>query len=516
MFSVGQLLALFPLAVVGAWRWGNWLGKVLLAWRYDPADAVVVDYVPRSHVAAHGIDDHSDRSVMVHCLSPTPFKGKTNGELRHTTVEEPMMSVDETLPLRRRVVRRLYARAAQLGIVPPPEEDSPAVTPVEERQRPLSVSVVTPVYDADPDAFMSTVRTWAANEPDEIIAVIDEGDTECIRAFRAFADRTDGVSCVVTPKPGKRPALRDGASIASGDLIALVDDDVRWREETLEEFVKPFADPDVGAVSCKQIVRNQRTLPQRLYEIKLRLDYGIDSKVLSLYDSQAVVSGRTAVYRRESLLPVIDGLPEETFLNKQVVSGDDKYLTRAVQADGWKAVYQSTSPIDVGATPSLGVFIKQTIRWTRNAIRSDIMAYYEGWVLNRRTLAYYYIDRFLGQFAILFAPLYFIVTMLKGSYLASAVVLVWWLLSRSFKIIPYVRLYTDWMSVLPFYIVASFLQSPVYIYALYSANTQGWLTRGDDSRFGFGSKQTFVSAGSVVMTALTLGVFLYVVYQLKY
>jgi cellulose synthase/poly-beta-1,6-N-acetylglucosamine synthase-like glycosyltransferase len=100
----------------------------------------------------------------------------------------------------------------------------------------FDVSIVTPVYRPDTDEFMSAVRSWHATDPHEIIVVIDAGDTEVIRRFREYADDHDDISCVVTPKPGKRPALVDGVRLASGDIVALVDDDVKWRPRRNTSF----------------------------------------------------------------------------------------------------------------------------------------------------------------------------------------------------------------------------------------------------------------------------------------
>lgn len=382
----------------------------------------------------------------------------------------------------------------------------------------LSVSIVTPVYRADPADFMETVRTWDATDPHEIIAVIDEGDTDVIRLFRWFAEGRDDVSCVVTPKPGKRPALRDGATIASGDLIALVDDDVHWRVDTKDEFIKPFVDPDVGAVSPKQVVQDQSFLTQKLYEVQMRLQFAIDYRALShVSRSLSCVSGRTAVYRREALLPVIDDLTEERFLGKPVISGDDKFLTRAVQATGWDAVYQSTSVIDIGAVPIPGEFLDQTIRWTRNTIRSDLKAMTEGWVFRRKWLAYYNIDRFISAFAILMAPLYFSLSAARGAWVIAAVILCWWLVSRSAKMYPYLHEYPRGFWLVPFYTVGAFLMSPVYLYALFSANTQGWLTRGDDSRFGFDElRRQLVTAASVALVLVTMTAYIALLLIVKY
>src|SRR3989344_4211449 len=73
-----------------------------------------------------------------------------------------------------------------------------------------SVSVVTRVYNEDPDTFSRAIESWKRNKPDEIIAVIDHTDKNCISIFKDFAKKTPGTKLIITKTPGKREALADG------------------------------------------------------------------------------------------------------------------------------------------------------------------------------------------------------------------------------------------------------------------------------------------------------------------
>ena len=54
-----------------------------------------------------------------------------------------------------------------------------------------SVSVVTPVYNEDPEVFRQALASWRANSPLEIIAVIDHTDKRCIEKFEEFSHQFD-------------------------------------------------------------------------------------------------------------------------------------------------------------------------------------------------------------------------------------------------------------------------------------------------------------------------------------
>src|SRR5690349_17959064 len=43
-----------------------------------------------------------------------------------------------------------------------------------------SATIVTPVYNEDPQLFRMAIESWIANGPDRIIAVVDVTDTACM------------------------------------------------------------------------------------------------------------------------------------------------------------------------------------------------------------------------------------------------------------------------------------------------------------------------------------------------
>ena len=73
-----------------------------------------------------------------------------------------------------------------------------------------SFGIITPVYNEDPVLFKKALCSWQQNNPDELIAVIDERDIRCIEVFQEFSADKPWANLIVTPMPGKRPALVKG------------------------------------------------------------------------------------------------------------------------------------------------------------------------------------------------------------------------------------------------------------------------------------------------------------------
>ena len=209
-----------------------------------------------------------------------------------------------------------------------------------------SVSIVTPVYNEDPDVFRQALASWRANNPLEIIAVIDYTDEKCIREFEEFSRQFKQAKLIVTEKPGKRPALADGIRATKGKIIALVDSDAFWSRSVLREALRPFADPKVGGVAVRQNVLNPQTLAQNIFDIQLDLRFFDEIMGLNVAGNVLTCfSGRTAFYRRKALMPVVDDMVNETFWGKQCIGGDDKRLTYLIEAAGWKGRYQHSAHV---------------------------------------------------------------------------------------------------------------------------------------------------------------------------
>jgi cellulose synthase/poly-beta-1,6-N-acetylglucosamine synthase-like glycosyltransferase len=62
------------------------------------------------------------------------------------------------------------------------------------------------------------------------------------------------------------------------------------------------------------------------------------------------------------------------------MSGDDKRYTCLVVQSGYRTCVQLNAHIHSTFKPDFSGFIKQHVRWSRNSLRSDLRALYEGWV----------------------------------------------------------------------------------------------------------------------------------------
>lgn len=375
------------------------------------------------------------------------------------------------------------------------------------------VSVITPVYNEDPVVFKKAVISWLNNKPEEIIAVIDYTDTRCIDIFKSLQKKFKNLKLIVTKTPGKREALYDGIKIAKGEIFALVDSDTIWDKNVLREGLKPFSDEKIGGVTTKQAVIKPQTLAQKLFNIRLALRYWDDMPFTSRTSRMlACLSGRTSFYRREAILPVICDMVNEKFFGEKVISGEDKRLTYLIQKKGWQTYYQSEATVYTYGAKDLKTMINQQIRWTRNSWRNDLRALYERWPFRNPIFALYLIDRSIQPFTMVIAPIYFLTALIFREWLVVSIILAWWLVSRSIKMIPHLKTYPHDFVILPFYVIYSFLTGYIRLYSLATISHQGWITRWHKNRL---NKFSYVSlsAPHFLVIFYLLAIFLGISYR---
>ncbi len=342
-----------------------------------------------------------------------------------------------------------------------------------------TLTVVTPVYQEDPEIFDHALRSWLADDAvTEVICVIDMTDTPCLAVAQRIADGDERVKIGQTSVPGKRDALWRGWSLATSEIVALVDSDTIWLPDVGREVLKPFGDPRIGAVATRQSVYRPKTLWQHLTDFYLDYRY-FDELAAQTAWGQAIscVSGRTAVYRRSILVDIADDFMGERFLGVPCNSGDDKRLTTLTLERGHRTYLQRSAVVWSTFPEGHRMFFKQRLRWARNTWRSDLRALFRGWVFRHPFLAFTLIDKAIAPFTALLAPAFFLFAIVRGDFLAVAILLTWWLVSRGLKNLPHLKRKPEDGLLIPAFVVVSFLMALVRIQALATIRTQRWLTR---------------------------------------
>lgn len=345
-----------------------------------------------------------------------------------------------------------------------------------------STSVVVPSFREDADVLVDCLRTWLAQDPDEVIIVVDLADTDCIEKLA----RVDDPRLQVIPfkHEGKRSALGVGVRAASGEVVVLADSDTRWTDGLLDAVQMPFADPAVGVVGTQQNVYQRTTsVWRRIADWMVNLRYYDYVPAMGARGGVICVSGRTAAYRRSVILPLMPNLEHEFFLGRRCIAGDDGRLTWLVLASGYRAVHQSSAKALSMFPDNFRAFCKQRVRWSRNSARTYLTALWKGWLWRVPFVSK------VTVLQILITPLtmgltlgYLLFSRLQPTWHGLAYAAAWLLVGRGLRGYSHLRRHPQEILLLPFYaLVVILVALPIKAYAIVTMNKQGWLTRSAGS-----------------------------------
>jgi hyaluronan synthase len=352
-----------------------------------------------------------------------------------------------------------------------------------------TTSMVVPVYREDPDVLAHTLNTWLANEPGEIILVIDHSEDEILRLAEGWARAHPTVRTVVAVAPGKRHALALGIRASTNDVVVLTDSDTVWTEGFLDNLLMGFADPTVGGVGCRQnVFQPGGWLWRRVADWMLDVRFLHFLPATARYGAVPCISGRTAAYRRAIVLPLLDELEHETFLGRECVSGDDGRLTWLILREGWHAGYQSTARALTVFPNTFEGFVKQRVRWSRNSYRCYFRAMGRGWMWRQPVItSVSVIQNLLGPFTLMLVTSLLIAAALEGAWVAAFLTTIWLLIGRGLKGFGHLRREPQTILYLPLItLVFMAVMIPVKVYALVTLNKQGWITRTSEDRIAEG------------------------------
>jgi cellulose synthase/poly-beta-1,6-N-acetylglucosamine synthase-like glycosyltransferase len=344
-----------------------------------------------------------------------------------------------------------------------------------------TTSVVVPSFHEDPEILLRCLDTWREQNPTEIIIVLDVADVDTYDRITAIGD--DRVRPLLFHHAGKRSALGAGIRLATSDILFLTDSDTSWTPGLLKNAQKPFADPRVGGVSTQQnVYQRQSSVWRRIADWLVNLRYYDYVPAMGKAGAVPCISGRTAVYRRDAVVPVLEDLENEYFMGKRCISGDDGRLTWLVLASGWRTVHQSSAKALSMFPSSFSAFVKQRVRWSRNSYRCYFTAIAKGWLWRVPFVAK------ITVLQILITPLtmglsmfYLIFNRLDVTAIGIAAATSWLLLGRALRGSSNLRRNPGDILLLPLLaLVVIFVALPVKAYAFATMNKQGWLTRHDN------------------------------------
>lgn len=354
-----------------------------------------------------------------------------------------------------------------------------------------TATVVVPSFREDPDVLLRCLQTWVRQGPSRIVIVLDVDDVEAQRRIEALNIPT--VEVVMFLHRGKRSALGVGIRMVDTELIVFVDSDTAWDEGVLAAVQMPFIDPAVGAVSTRQnVYMPQSSVWRRVADWIIDLRYTDYAPAMGRFGGIICASGRTAAYRRSVIQPRVEDLEHEIFFGKECVAGDDGRMTWLVLSQGFRVAHQDSARALSMFPGTFRAFVKQRVRWSRNSYRCYLTAIRHGWVFKVPLISQITMMQILLTPFTMFIALAYIALSVRSDHpwLALGLAVVWLFVGRGIRGMSHLWRRPEDIALLPLVTLVIILVAlPIKVFALFTMNTQGWLTRSATTRGGEGQTE---------------------------
>ena len=200
----------------------------------------------------------------------------------------------------------------------------------------MTLSVVVCTHDRSDDLRRCLAALAALEDPVEIIVVDSASRTPVLPV--------DGIRVVRLDEPGLSRARNAGLGVATGELVAFVDDDAAVAPDWARQITEPFTEDDVGCVggACLPVFVSERPrwLSERL------LQYAGVTRFRERRDALArrdYPFGANICFRREALA---EGFPENLGrTGSALLSGEEVVAVDRVRGRGYRIVLEPAAVV---------------------------------------------------------------------------------------------------------------------------------------------------------------------------
>jgi hyaluronan synthase/N-acetylglucosaminyltransferase len=239
---------------------------------------------------------------------------------------------------------------------------------------PVSVDVLIPVYNEDPELLARCIRSALRQDhvaPVRVI-VVDDGSPNRASLDPVYdAVEREGATVIRRPmNAGKRHAQAAGLDACTSEIVVTLDSDSILEPDAVRKITRQFADERIGAVTGFVDVENhRRNALTRVQRIRYWMAFNQERAAQSWFRTVLCCSGPLSAYRRSLLLVVRESYVTQSYGGVACTFGDDRHLTNLILAAGYDSVYDEGAIAWTHVPESWPQFLRQQLRWSKSFFR---------------------------------------------------------------------------------------------------------------------------------------------------
>lgn len=219
------------------------------------------------------------------------------------------------------------------------------------------VSVLIAAYNEEKVIAQTLRSILNSRYPGEIeILVVDDGSRDqTAEIVTAMAQKDGRIHLLRQVNLGKSAALKTGFDAVHHEIVVSLDADTQFAPDTINELVRPFSDPVVGAVSGRARVGNLKKLVARFQSLEYTCGFNLDRRAYHLLNCITVVPGAVSAFKKSAVFTA-GGISTDTL-------AEDTDLTLSMHKCGFKICYAPQAVAWTEAPETIQTFAKQRFRW---------------------------------------------------------------------------------------------------------------------------------------------------------
>ena len=230
-----------------------------------------------------------------------------------------------------------------------------------------NISIIVSVFREEPELFrkcLSSIKSQLLPN-DEFLIVFDGKDIPLQTIAKEYGE------VYVKPHGGKRSTLAYGCNHAKNEIFITVDSDTVLCSTCINEILKPFINPKIGAVSAQSRILNAGyNLTTRIADCHEIIAHDFIQKATSANGNVSVLYGRCLSIRRSIWETISKDYETKLFRGKKIESGDDNDITILTMKAGYNTFMQhSAKSLSVSPT-TFWKRMNQQYRYNRSFIRA--------------------------------------------------------------------------------------------------------------------------------------------------
>ncbi len=238
--------------------------------------------------------------------------------------------------------------------------DDPA--PTIQEIAPAGVSIVL-IGHNEANSIGACVRSLKEQSfSDFEIVIVSDGSTDGMSKVAREMVRNGEATCILSTgvRGGKASGTNLACEIARGDIIINIDCDCSFDRFAIEQLLKPFEDPRVGAACGDIAPRNANSsVVSQFQEIEYLESISVGKRFSAAINQVTCASGAFSAFRRTALREV-GGL--------DVGGGEDLDVTLRLRQAGWRIAYVPDAVCYTDVPVTVYSYIRQRLRWERDAV----------------------------------------------------------------------------------------------------------------------------------------------------